>query len=155
SAGSIRRVVDLRDQRCDGTVGAATWTDLKVVESNLTAGQDFNALTVTVSDAATNQVLISQQMVGTNGIIDLSGINATTHPPLAVDATADSPAGNTAWADGDPPRLVLEWHSDPAAGCFQTTTVPDCAVTTAQPIGITSTPTTGTPATASLTMNPR
>jgi hypothetical protein len=154
SAGSIRRIVDLRNQRCDGGVGAATWTDLKVVESNLTAGQDFNSLTVTVSDATTNEVLATQEMVGSNGTIDLSSISAATHPSLAIDASADT-AGNAAWADGDPPRLILEWHADPAQGCFQTTTVPDCSVTTAQSIGITSTPTTGTPATASLTLNPR
>lgn len=155
SAGSVRRVVDLREQRCDGTVGAATWTDLRVLESNLTAGQDFNSLTVTVSDASTDEVLLSQEVVGTSGVLSLSGVDATLHPSLAIDATADSPAGNAAWADGNPPRLVLRWHSDPAQGCFQTTTAVDCSVTSPQSVGILSTPTTGTAATASLTLDPR
>jgi hypothetical protein len=154
SAGSVRRIVDLRDQRCDGTVGAATWTDLRVLESNLTAGQDFNSLTVTVSDATTNAVLVTQDVVGTSGIISLSSVDATLHPSLAVDATADSPAGNTAWADGNPPRLVLSWSSAPAQGCFQTTTAVDCSVSTDQTIGILSTPSTGSNATASLTLHP-
>ena len=155
SAGAIRRSVDLRNQRCDGTVGAATWGNIQLFEADLVAGRDFNSLLVTVRDGATNQVLATREMVATSGILDLSTISATAHPSLTIDATADSPAGNAAWADGNPPRLVLSWNSDVAQGCFQTTTTPDCAVSTAVPIGVTSTPASGTPVTASLSLLPR
>ncbi len=154
NAGSVRRIVDLRDQRCDGTVGSATWTNVSVVEADLLAGHDFDALTVTVRDATTDAVLASQQMVGTNGVLSLAGISAVAHPALALDATAASPPGNAAWADGNPPRLILRWSSDPAQVCFSTTTAIDCAQTAPTPIGITATPLGGAPASASLSLLP-
>jgi hypothetical protein len=154
SAGTVRRSVDLRTQRCDSTVGSATWADVRVIEANLTAGAEFDSLVVTVRDGDTGATLLSQQMVGTNGILSLSGISASTHPALTLDATSESVGDNVPWADGNPPRLELRWNADPADGCFNTTTVINCPTTTSSPIGVTGTPAGGAPGTASLTLNP-
>ncbi|GAA1934834.1 hypothetical protein GCM10009815_31860 [Nocardioides marmoribigeumensis] len=153
SAGGVRRVVDLRDQRCDGTTGAATWQDVKVVEGDLSAGGDFESLDVTVTDATTGAVLAHQEMVGTAGTLSLSGISAVAHPSLALDATAVKAAGKDPWADGNPPRLLLDWNPDPASVCFTTTTTIDCAAPATQNIGISALPAGGTAATAQLTLD--
>ena len=136
SAGTVRRTVDLRTQRCDSTVGAATWADVRVLEANLTAGVEFDSLIVTVRDGTSGATLLTQQMVGTNGILSLAGINATTHPSLTLDATSESVGDNVPWADGNPPRLELRWNSDPTDGCFRTTTVINCPTTTNSSIGV-------------------
>ena len=154
SAGTVRRSVDLRTQRCDSTVGNATWADIRVLEANLTAGVEFDSLLVTVRDGTSGATLLTQQMVGTNGILSLAGINATTHPSLTLDATSESVGDNVPWADGNPPRLELRWNSDPTDGCFRTTTVINCPTITPSSIGVVGTPAGGASGAASLTMNP-
>ena len=154
SAGTVRRSVDLRTQRCDSTVGGATWVEVRVLEANLTAGVEFDSLLVTVRDSTSGATLLTQQMVGTNGILSLSGVNAAAHPALTLDATSESVGDNVPWADGNPPRLELRWSSDPADGCFRTTTVISCPTTTNSSIGVNGTPAGGAAGTASLTMTP-
>lgn len=128
SSGTAR-VVDLRSQRCDGTVGEAAWKEVRVTDVDLEGGVEFESLVVVVRDAATNAVLATKQMVDTSGTLDLSTIDPVAHPSLKVDATATSALGNPAWNDGVAPKLSLDWTADPAAGCFRTHTVASCSVT--------------------------
>lgn len=126
------RVVDLRSQRCDGTVGRATWDAVRLTDADLNPGAEFSSLVVTVRDATTNAVVRTAELVGTDGVVDLSGIDPTLHPALSLDAAAQSVAGDPAWADGTAPKLSLTWHADPAAGCFHTTTTATCSVASGQ-----------------------
>ena len=75
-------------------------------------------------------------MVGTGGTLDLAGIDPVAHPAIVMDATAASLPGNPAWSDANPPRLELRWDSDPATGCFDTTTIVNCAAPTPTPIAV-------------------
>ena len=155
SSGKVRRVLDLRDQRCAGTgVGAARWVSARVLEADLRTGGDFASLKVVVTDPTTRQVLASREMVGTDGLLPLSAIDPALHPALDLDATADSADGKDAWASGNPPRLVLTWHADPLQACFHTTTSIDCARTSTTPIGMTAAPAVGAAVSASLTLRP-
>ena len=81
--------IDLRDQRCDGTVGNATWTSVKL-EDAITG--EVAAVRVTVRDASTGAVLATKNLA--NGTLDLSGVDATAHPAitLGVAVTANPPA---------------------------------------------------------------
>jgi PKD repeat protein len=122
SSGAERRVVDLRDQRCDGGVGSATWSGVALAD----AGPDeLDAVTVTVRDAATDAILATGDIV--DGPLDLSGIDPKAHPAIAVDATARAAAGNAAWQDAVPPGLRISWKPDPRQLCFRTRTKLDCA----------------------------
>ena len=123
-----RSAVDLRSQRCDGTVGAASWLDVRALEVDLTgADAEFTTFQVTVRDAISGTTLATKEMFGTNGVLDLSIINATDHPKLSVDVAATSVPGAPAWSDNNPPRIDLHWSSDPAALCVAATTAVDCA----------------------------
>ena len=124
--GTGAQVIDLRAQRCDATLGTARWTQLKVVDTDLTQGKELSSLVVTLKDASTDQVVAKQDMVGTNGVLDLSTIDPAAHPSLVLGASAVSATGSKPWADGIPPRVVVMWSADPLAGCFDTTTTADC-----------------------------
>ena len=126
STSADRRSIDLRDQRCDETVGEASWLDARVVETDLDAGIEFTSFRVTIRDGLTGQVLATQEMIGTSGVLDLSAVDSTAHPSISVDASATSVPGGPAWSDDNPPRVELRWSGDPAQVCFQTTTVVDC-----------------------------
>ncbi len=135
--GTQGRVVDLRDQRCDATVGNAAWLEVRIGATDLTPGTEFDAFVVVVRDAESGEVLAEQDMVGTNGVLDLSGIDPVAHPAVALDTLVQSAFGGPAWADGNPPRIQLVWDADPAQGCFQSNTAVDCALTSPTPISAT------------------
>lgn len=118
--GAAPQQVDLRSQRCDNTVGNATWRDVRVLGADLSAGVELTSLVVTVRDGQTNAVVATQEMVGTSGVLDLSGVSAATHPSLILDANTIATADSAAWDDGIPPRVQLNWSADPTTGCFQT-----------------------------------
>jgi PKD repeat protein len=139
NTGTAAQTVDLRTQRCDGTVGKATWTKVTLVDTNPTGGAELNSVKVTVRDAQTGATLAAQELIGTNGVLDLSHIDPSAHPAVSVSATATSVAGDPAWADGIPPRIQLSWHSDPQQGCFTTTTKVDCTQPLTSTIGIEAT----------------
>lgn len=120
--GAQASAVDLRDQRCDGTVGGGRW---KVVRLLDTASGELSRATVVVKDASTGAVLAQGDV--TSGTLDLSGIDPAAHPALVVDATSVSANGTTPWDDAIPPRVRLEWTADPQPLCFATTTAPQCA----------------------------
>jgi hypothetical protein len=121
ATGSSGRVIDLRAQRCDGTVGAATWGRVAILDANLTSGTgDFTSLVVTVKDAASGAVLATKEMVGTNGTLDLSGIDPNLHPSLTVGANAAATSSSTAWNSGNWPKANINWNADARALCFQT-----------------------------------
>jgi hypothetical protein len=126
ATGSSGKVIDLRSQRCDGSVGGATWDKLKMVDANLdpTSG-DFDTLVVTVRDTSTGEVLATRDLVDSNGVIDLSGINPVLHPSLSINASAVSRAGSTAWDNGNWPKATVLWHADAANLCFRTA-APTC-----------------------------
>ena len=128
TSSSQRAFVDLRSQRCDNSVGGATWLDVRALEVDLNgADAEFTTFLVTVRDAITGATLATKELVGTNGVLDLSAINAAAHPKLSVDVSATSVPGAPAWSDNNPPRVELHWVSDPAALCLRTTTAVDCA----------------------------
>ena len=132
STSAQRSSVDLRSQRCDGTVGAATWLDVRALEVDLTgADAEFTTFQITVRDAVSGATLMTKEMVGTDGVLDLSTINAAAHPKLSVDVAASSVPGSPAWSDDNPPRIDLHWAGDPAALCVAATTAVDC--TAAEP----------------------
>lgn len=123
-------------QRCDTTVGGASWRDVRVSNVDLTSGVELTSLVVTVRDAATDAALATREMVDTGGSIDLSAIDPVAHPAVYLDATAVSVSGSPAWADVNPPRLELRWFSDSASACFRTTTVVNCDAPSTQQIGV-------------------
>ena len=125
--GTTQRPVDLRAQRCDGTVGAARWNGLAVASVDLGAGKEFSSFIVTVRDATSGQTLSSRELVGTDGHLDLSTVDPLAHPSVTVDVNAVSLSGSPAWADGNPPRIILSWSPDPLAGCFRTATTVNCS----------------------------
>jgi hypothetical protein len=114
-SGTDRTTIDLRDQRCDRTVGAAAWRSVVLSDTN---GDEMESVVVTVRDAQTGEVLKSGEMVGGSQTLDLSDVDAQQHPSIAIDATARSKGGNGAWDDGIPPRLRLTWKSDPKTVCL-------------------------------------
>ncbi len=116
-----RRTIDLRDQRCDGTVGAATWKRVQLTDAE--AG-DFTELDVIIRDAATGEVLATGDLVGAP--VSLAGIDPKAHPRITVDSSGKSTSGNPAWSDAIYPRIDVVWDSDPKQLCFQTTTTKDC-----------------------------
>jgi Bacterial Ig domain/PQQ-like domain len=120
--GTDRTTIDLRDQRCDGGVGAATWRNVALSDTDAT---EMDSIVITVRDAATGQVLKSGEVIKSK-VLDLSGISAAQHPRITIDATAKSKSGNTAWDDGIPPRIRVNWNSDPQTTCLQTTGANAC-----------------------------
>jgi Bacterial Ig domain/PQQ-like domain len=126
-SGTDRTTIDLRDQRCDGTVGGAAWRNVTLADTDST---EMDSIVVTVRDAATGQVLKSGEMIKSK-TLDLSGISAAQHPRITIDATAKSKAGNKAWDDGIPPRIRVNWSSDPQTTCLQTTGANACGSTPA------------------------
>lgn len=123
-SGADRTRVDLRDQRCDSTVGGATWREVKLSDTN---DKEMESVVVTVRDAATGEVLRSGDLIKGSGTLDLSGIDAGQHPAITVDATAKSVQGNAAWDDGIPPRITVRWHADAQQACLRTTGTTECA----------------------------
>ncbi|HUP85736.1 MAG TPA: Ig-like domain-containing protein [Acidimicrobiales bacterium] len=127
ATGTSGQVVDLRAQRCDGTVGSATWGRVALVDGDLASENgDFSSLVMTVRDAATNAVLVSRELVGTDGLIDLSGISSSAHPSLSIGANAVSSAETQAWADGNWPKAIISWNADSAGLCLTTSAPPPC-----------------------------
>ena len=131
-AGTEPRTIDLRDQRCDNTVGGATWQQVALADS---APGELAAVTVTVRDAATGALLATKDIAGSK--LDLSGIDPKAHPAITVAANAISTSGDPAWADSVPPRIRVAWKADPRQLCFETTTKVACASPLA-PIGVTA-----------------
>lgn len=120
SSGTQPTPIDLRTQRCDGTIGDAAWDVVTVEAGDLGSAGEFASFEVTITDANTGVVLAREDLVGTDGRLDLSDINAHEHPSLLLDARAVSVPGQPAWADANPPRVILSWHADPQAGCLRT-----------------------------------
>ncbi len=125
---STQKAIDLRSQRCDGTVGRAHWDRSYLRDTDLTPGKEFTSLVETVRDAMTNEVLTARELVGTSGQIDLTGIDPAQHPSLLVDLNASAVAGTPAWTDNEAPKIELAWVADPAAGCFTTRTTASCTI---------------------------
>src|SRR5204862_2760818 len=122
ATGSAGKIVDLRSQRCDGTVGNASWGRIAVTDTDLTPDTgDFQTLVVTVKDAATGAVLKSREMVDSNGLVDLSDISPAAHPALSFGASAVAQSGSEAWNDGNWPKAIISWNADPRDLCFRTT----------------------------------
>lgn len=119
--------VDLRDQRCDGSVGAATWRAVRLSDTD---SEEMDSLVVTVRDGRTDQVLKSGDLVAGDGTLDLSGIDVHDHPVLTVDGNAKSKSGNKAWDDGIPPRITLRWNADAQQACVRTAAT-ECGAGTA------------------------
>jgi hypothetical protein len=117
-SGTERTTIDLRDQRCDGTVGAASWRNVVLSDTD---DKEMDSVVVTVRDAKTGEVLKAGEMIGGAQTLDLSSINAAQHPAISIDATARSKSGNAAWDDGIPPRIRTSWKSDPQTACLQST----------------------------------
>ncbi|MDT7571789.1 MAG: hypothetical protein QOE05_1963, partial [Actinomycetota bacterium] len=115
--GTDRTTVDLRDQRCDGTVGAAKWRNVRLQDTD---DEEMDSVVVTVRDEATGEVLAQGEMVGGEQTLDLSGIDPAAHPAITIDATARSTAGSAAWDDAIPPRITVGWTSDPQQLCVRT-----------------------------------
>jgi hypothetical protein len=116
-SGTDRTTIDLRDQRCDGTVGAASWRNVVLSDTD---DEELESVVVTVRDAATGQVLASGEVINGEHTLDLSGVSAAQHPSISIDATAKSRSGDDAWSDGIPPRIRVNWRSDPQQACLQT-----------------------------------
>lgn len=116
-----RRTIDLRDQRCDGSVGNAAWRRVQLTDAE---DGDFDVLEVIVRDAETGEVLRSGDIV--EGPLNLAGIDPALHPRITIDSSGKSASGNPAWTDSIYPRIDVVWVSDPKQLCFQTTTVKDC-----------------------------
>jgi hypothetical protein len=123
ASGASPMSVDLRDQRCDGSVGGAAWRSVKLSDTD---ASEMDSLVVTVRDGRSGEVLKSGDLIAGDGTLDLSGIDANDHPVLTVDANAKSKAGNKAWDDGIPPRITLRWHADPQQACVRTTGNAEC-----------------------------
>jgi PKD repeat protein len=149
-----RRVIDLRSQRCDGTVGDAGWQALRLLDTDLTAGTEFSSFVAKVHDAATDAVLASRELVGTDGTIDLTGISAALHPAVYVEIVPTSIEGDPAWDDATPPRLRLEWTPDPAQICVDTTTLASCGQAEPLAVSMAAKVDDGEPATATLALTP-
>ena len=117
------RTIDLRAQRCDGTVGAARWAQATLED---TKPGELSSVVVTVRDAQTDAVLLTKELV--DGAVDLSAIDAEAHPAITVGVSAPAnAAGEPAWADAVPPRIRISWHADPKQLCFETTTQRSCS----------------------------
>jgi hypothetical protein len=121
SLAGTKRTIDLRDQRCDGGVGSATWAQVALADS---AAGELNSVLVTVRDAQTGAVLKSGDIA--SGALGLSGIDPAAHPSLTVQATATS-AGSGPWSDAIPPQIRVSWHGDPQQLCFDSATTEHCA----------------------------
>ena len=122
SSGGEARTIDLRDQRCDSTVGGARWSGVTLTDA---ASGELGSVFVTVRDAVTGQVLAQGDIAAAT--LSLGAIDPALHPKISIEALAKSSAGDPAWADSVYPRIRIAWNSDPAQLCFETTTVPDCA----------------------------
>ena len=117
-AGTEPRTIDLRDQRCDDTVGGATWREVALADS---APGELAAVTVTVRDAATGAVLATKDIAGSK--LDLSGIDPKAHPAITVGGERDQHVRATRrGTDSVPPRIRVAWKADPRQLCFETTT---------------------------------
>jgi hypothetical protein len=134
STGTGKRVIDLRDQRCDGGIGNAKWLRVSLSDVDFTPARvpsarvagELNSVIVTVRDADSGEVLASGDLMQGDHILDLSGIDPAKHPRITLDANASGPSSNVAWDDAIPPRLRLTWKSDPQAMCFTSTTTSQC-----------------------------
>jgi PKD repeat protein len=116
-----QQTIDLRDQRCDGAVGDATWARVVLADS---ASGELSSVLVTVRDAGTGAVLATRDLAA--GAIDLSAIDAAAHPEIRVEATATSTPDSSAWSDAIPPQIRVSWHADPRQLCFASSTEEEC-----------------------------
>jgi hypothetical protein len=120
--------IDLRDQRCDGTVGSASWGVARL--GDVQAGE-LGAVRLTVRDAQSGAVLATKNLV--DGELDLSDIDSHAHPSITFSIAVVAKPGSTAWDDFIPPRVNVSWHADPMQLCFRAATTSACQVT---PIGL-------------------
>lgn len=117
----LTRALDLRDQRCDNTVGSSYWESVSLGD---TAAGELGRVMVTVRDAGSGQVLATKNLI--NGDLDLTGIDPSKHPAIRVSMSLVSTPNSKAWDDSIPPRLVVKWHQDPEQLCFRASTPPAC-----------------------------
>lgn len=124
---------------CDGATHPATWDKARVIDVNLTPNVEFRSFVITVVDENNNVVAGPTDMVGTNGILDLSGVDASkTKLTAKVSANAMTNGSSyPAWSDGVPPKIALTFNSDPIQACFKTKVV--CNNTTPTAISTSST----------------
>lgn len=135
---------------CDGEGHPFTWDRIELSDIDLTPGVDFSIFDVKVFDNLGTLRLGPIKMVGTSGVLDLSGIPVgpnTETLTVEIQATALSTAP---WDDGDPPLVVTTFDADASAQfCFETQ-IPDVCDTIEGPIENTVTTALGASATASL-----
>jgi PKD repeat protein len=115
------RLLDLRDQRCDATVGGATWGAVTLQDQG--AGE-LTSVRVEIRDAATGELLATKNLL--DGTLGLGAIDAVAHPAVRIGVAVISPADSHAWDDVIPPRVKLTWHADPRQLCFKTATQRHC-----------------------------
>ncbi len=111
---------------CGGAPASFTWDKVKTYDTNLTANVEFSSYTITVRDANTGQLLAGpQEMIGTNGEVDLSGIPVSV---TEIEVLATSlPVSTYAWNDGVAPKVAGTFLSNKAPQfCYQTVTAVDC-----------------------------
>lgn len=90
---------------------AATWDEISLADVDLTAGVEFDSLVVTVVDPSDGSVVAGPtEMIGTAGVIDLSGV-PTAIRTLKLQVLAD-PVGTAAWGDSISPKIWLSFASD-------------------------------------------
>jgi hypothetical protein len=129
ATGTDRTTIDLRDQRCDRTVGGATWRDVVLSDTN---NDEMESVIVTVRDAQTGAVLKSEDLIDGDHTLNLADIDPNAHPAITIDASAktldDEPVvarsaevSGDPWSDGIPPRITVHWRSDPQQACARTT----------------------------------
>jgi hypothetical protein len=120
--------IDLRDQRCDGSVGGASWGAARL--GDVQAGE-LGAVRLTVRDAQSGAVLATKNLV--DGELDLSDVDSHAHPSITFSIAVVAKPGSTAWDDFIPPRVNVSWHADPMQLCFRAATASACQVS---PIGL-------------------
>jgi hypothetical protein len=117
SSGNVTEKIEPAGFYCDGQENRnLTWNDVRVIDADLTAGVEFNSFKITVVDADGNEVLAEQEMIDTNGVIDLSSIPYAMYQELSAMVTFSAVPGDSgfvAWEDGTPPQVTLTFNADP------------------------------------------
>jgi Domain of unknown function DUF11/SdrD B-like domain len=121
---SLRRIARKQFQ-CAPTNSSTqplTWQQIQIRNVNLTAGVEFSSFNVTIKNPAGQIVSGPHNLIGTNGIIPMTG----NDPDRTFEILAQ-PVGAVAWTDGIAPEAEFKFTGPPAQVCLQTQ-IPLCQI---------------------------
>jgi hypothetical protein len=102
---------------CDNATRSLSWSEARLSDASLTPGNEFNAARLSVVNTGTGAVVAGPvELLGTTGVVGLTGIPWSTNKELRVDVDLVA-VGTKAWDDNVAPKVELIFDGDPVQFC--------------------------------------